>query len=180
MFNDFEILLGMLDSENIEYYLMGDFNCDLSSIVLDHDSKLLLDIVVLYNLSQLINEPTRITDSSSTLLDIFTNNPDKVVCSGVSHVSISDHSLIYAFRKLSVGSSTGVQSSINNRKFKNFDSTKFRNDISLQNWNHINQYENPNDMWHAWKATFNSVADRHAQFDLSALRLLNHLGSLLY
>ncbi len=87
---------------------MGDFNCDLSSIVLDHDSKLLMDIVVLYNLSQLINEPTRITDSSSTLLDhIFTNTPDKVVCSDVSHVSICDHSLIYAFRKLSVGSSTG-------------------------------------------------------------------------
>ena len=111
MFNYFEILLGMLDSENIEYYLMGDFNCDLSSTVLDHDSKSLMDIADLYNLSQLINEPTRITDSSSTLLDhIFTNTPDKVVCSGVSHVSISDHSLIYAFRKLSVGSSTGVHS----------------------------------------------------------------------
>ena len=163
MFNYFEILLGMLDSENIEYYLMGDFNCDLSSTVLDHDSKSLMDIADLYNLSQLINEPTRITDSSSTLLDhIFTNTPDKVVCSGVSHVSISDHSLIYAFRKLSVGSSTGVHSSINYRKFKNFDSTKFRNDISQQSWNYINQYENPNDMWHAWKATFNSVADKHA------------------
>ncbi len=61
MFNYFEILLGMLDSENIKYYLMGDFNCDLSSIVLDHDSKLLKDIVVLYNLSQLINDPTQIT-----------------------------------------------------------------------------------------------------------------------
>ncbi len=85
MFNYFEILLGMLDSENIDYYHMGDFNCDLSSIVLDHDSKLLMDIVVLYDLSQLINEPTRITDSSSTLLDhefycVMYSGVEYVVC----------------------------------------------------------------------------------------------------
>ena len=67
-----------------------------------------MDIADLYNLSQLINEPTRITASSATLIDhIFTNSLDRVVCSGVSHISISDHSLIYAFRKLSVGTPTG-------------------------------------------------------------------------
>jgi hypothetical protein len=111
-FNNFETLLGILDSENIEYYLMGDFNCNLSPTVLDYSSKLLTDIADLYNLSQLINyinEPTRITDSSSTLVGhIFTNSPDKDVCS-VSHVSTSDHCLIYAFRKLSVGIPTRVQ-----------------------------------------------------------------------
>ena len=63
-FDYVETLLGRLDSENIEQYLTGDFNCDLSSTVLDHNSKLLMDIVDLCNLSQLINEPTRITDSS--------------------------------------------------------------------------------------------------------------------
>ena len=142
---------------------MGDLNCDLSSTVLDHSSRLLIDIAELYNLSQLINEPTRTTDSSSTLIDhIFTNTPDKVVCSGVSHVSISDHSLIYAFRKLSISLPTRDHSTVNYRKFKNFDSIKFRNDISLQNWSHIKELENPNDMWHAWKTTFNCVVNKHA------------------
>ena len=65
MFSHFETLLGVLDAENIEYYLMGDMNCDLSSIVLDDGSRLLMDIAALYNLSQLINEPTRTTDSPS-------------------------------------------------------------------------------------------------------------------
>ena len=70
--------LSLLDAENIEYYLMDDLNCDLSSIVLDHGSRL-MDIAELYNLSQLINEPTRTTDSSSTLVDhIFTNTPNKL------------------------------------------------------------------------------------------------------
>ena len=134
-------------------------------------SRLLLDIADLYNLSQLINEPTRITFSSSTLIDhIFTNTPDKVICSSVSHVSISDHGFIYAFCKLSVGTPTRIHWTISYRKFKNFDSIKFRNDISLQNWNHINEYKNPNDIWYAWKTTFSSVADKHAPLRTKCVR----------
>jgi endonuclease/exonuclease/phosphatase family metal-dependent hydrolase len=95
-FNHLETLLGKLYVENIEYYLVGDLNCDLSSTVLNHSSRLLIDITETYNLQQLITEQTRITNSSSTLIDhIFTNAPDRVVCSGVSHISISDHSLVY-------------------------------------------------------------------------------------
>ncbi len=143
-FSHFETLLGILDAENIEYYLMGDLNCDLSSTVLDHGSKLLMDIAELYNHSRLINEPTRSTDCSSTLIDhIFANTPDKVVCSGVSHVSISDHNLIYTFRKLSVSLPARGYSTVNYRKFINFDLIKFHNDISLQNWSHINEPKNP-------------------------------------
>ena len=81
---------------------MGDLNCDLSSKELDHNSTKLMNSADLYDLHQVINEPTRITISSSTMIDlIFTNTVDKIVCSGVSHVGISDHSLVYAFRKLS-------------------------------------------------------------------------------
>ena len=56
---------------------------------------------------------------------------------GVSHISISDHSLIYAFRKLSTGLFTKGHSTVTYRKFKNFDSESFRNDIWLQNWDEI-------------------------------------------
>ena len=162
-FSHLETLLGKLDAENIVYYLVGDLNCDLSSTVLDHSSRLLIDITEKYNLQQLITEQTRITNSSSTLIDhIFTNAPDRVVCSGVSHISISDHSLVYAFRKLSVRMPTRGHTTVSYRKFKNFDSAKFRNDISQQNWDFIHQFKNPNDMWHAWKNTFNFVVEKHA------------------
>ena len=37
-----------------------------------------------------------VTDKSSSLIDlIYTNSPERVVCSGVAHVGISDHSLAY-------------------------------------------------------------------------------------
>ena len=91
-------------AENVEHYLLGDLNCDLGSPDLESNSRSLIGITELYGLYQLIGEPTRITETSSTMIDhIFTNTPDKNVCSGVSHVGISDHSLIYAFRKLSTG-----------------------------------------------------------------------------
>ena len=42
--------------------------------------KALLNITDIYGLEQLINEPTRITPTTSTLIDlIFTNRPENVV-----------------------------------------------------------------------------------------------------
>ena len=49
-----------------------------------------------------ITDPTRITLLSSTLIDVvFTYLPDNTTCSGVSHIGISDHSLICVYRKIS-------------------------------------------------------------------------------
>ena len=58
---------------------MGDLNCNMTSMY-DTNFRLLSDITDLYGLHQLINEPTRVTDTASTLIDlIYTNYPDKVV-----------------------------------------------------------------------------------------------------
>ena len=129
-FNCFETLLGKLHVEQVEYYVMGDLNCNLGSPTLDHNSTLLYTITNLFSLHQLIDEPTRITESSSTLLDvIFTNMPDRIVCSGVSHIGISDHSLVYAFRKLSTGVSDSRRghTSVTYRNYKNINSSSFGN-----------------------------------------------------
>ena len=50
----------------------------------------------LYQLTQVINEPTRVTKSTKSILDVcITSSPDKIIQSGVVHLAISDHSLIY-------------------------------------------------------------------------------------
>ena len=59
-------------------------------------------ISTIYNLSQIISQPTRITNTSKTLLDLcFTNYSDKVRLSGTHSLGKSDHSLIYLIRKSS-------------------------------------------------------------------------------
>ena len=98
----YESFLEKLDSLGLEYHLLDDLNCNLASLQYDSNTCRLCEISDLFGLQQLITEPTRITESSSTLIDlIFTNYADRVVCSGVSHIGISDHSLIYVYRKLS-------------------------------------------------------------------------------
>ena len=64
----------------------------------------------LYQLTQLIDSPTRITNSSQSLLDVaITSTPEKIISSGVVHLGTSDHSLIYGIRKLNTRVNTKVQ-----------------------------------------------------------------------
>ena len=59
------------------------------------NTQAVLNITDIYNLKQLITDPTRITPLGSSLIDVsFTNLPDNTNCSRVSHIGISDHSLI--------------------------------------------------------------------------------------
>ena len=62
-----------------------------------------MDILELFQMKQVIADPTRITSTTASLLDIIaTNTPDKVKESGVIHLGISDHSLVYVSPKVSV------------------------------------------------------------------------------
>ena len=94
---------------------------------------------------------------------IFTNYmyTDRVVCSGVSRVSISDHSLIYVYRKLSPAFPSKGYSTISYRNFKNFNRESFRNDIAQQDWT-CNGSDDPNVLWADWKTKFLDVVNFHA------------------
>ena len=162
VFISIENLIGQLDSENVEFCLVGDMNCNMASMS-DTNSRLLSDVTDLYGLHQLINEPTRVTDATSTLIDlIYTNYPDKVVCSGVCHVSISDHSLIFAYRKLSVGALSKRHNTIAYKSLENFNLNRFRRDIASQNSDVLDNFQDRNDMWREWKIKFLNVVDTHA------------------
>jgi hypothetical protein len=73
-----------------------------------------------FGLTQLIEEPTRTTDKTSTLLDhILVNTPSKVVQSGVLGKCISDHDIIYVTRKHQKPKS-GEHSTVSIRSMKNY------------------------------------------------------------
>ena len=134
LFSHLENLIARLDLTSLEFFLLGDMNADMASANNDNNARQLANIADIYGLRQLISEPTRITDKSATLIDlIFTNCPERVVCSGVAHISISDHSLVYVFRKLSINFRKG-HTSVMYRNFKTFNRAKFRNDVYNENW----------------------------------------------
>ena len=151
LFMHVNTLSGKLDSENVEHFLMGDLNCDLQSKD-NVNVKARLNITDIYGLERLINEPTRSTPTTSTLIDlIFTNRPENVYCSGVSHVAISDHSLGYAYRKISIPTLSKGVNLITYRQFKHFNSVNFYADILAQPWDDIKRLYDPNNMWKRWK-----------------------------
>ena len=82
---------------NLESIILGDLNCNYLT---NSDNSQLTQLKLIgevYQLTQLIKEPTRVTQISSTLIDkIFTSDPSKFILSGVSHIGISDHSLVCA------------------------------------------------------------------------------------
>ena len=58
----------------LEYYLIGDLNRNMASTQFDSNTRLLCEVSDTYGLQQLITKPTRITESSTSLIDvIFTN-----------------------------------------------------------------------------------------------------------
>ena len=65
------------------------------------------------------------------------------------------------FLKISINSSKG-HSTLTYRKFNNFDSARFRYDISTQDWDRVNNYDDPKVMWDIWKNLFFQCIDKHA------------------
>ena len=61
----------------------------------------LLEFQTTFDLDQLIVEPTRITPTSRTIIDlILVSDPAKISQSGVIEIGVSDHFLTYCTRKI--------------------------------------------------------------------------------
>ena len=81
-FDHFEKLVKQIDDDDDdkEMYLLGDLNCDMlrKETLSNLPTKKLNSLYELYQLSQLIDEPTRITMTTSSFIDhIITNIPDR-------------------------------------------------------------------------------------------------------
>ena len=90
----FEDTLINIFSTYDEILCMGDFNIDF--LKLNNTLKnQLLSIVEPLNLSQIIDSPTRITDSSLSLIDLIFTNSQNITNKGVLDCPFSDHMLVF-------------------------------------------------------------------------------------
>ena len=70
-------------------------------VMLTHNPPYLTNIFDIYNVSQLITESKRVIPVSKTLILLCTtNSPGKVTNSGVIHLGMSDHSLMFMTLKI--------------------------------------------------------------------------------
>ena len=94
--------LSFLDGEGKEIITLGDTNCDFCHRDTTPSHIMLLrELCDLFDMKQIIKEPTRITLDSSTLTyHIAITNCNNITESGVLKISLSDHYLVYCVRKL--------------------------------------------------------------------------------
>ena len=127
-----------MDQEDKEIILLGDTNCDLTpkqdGQPIKNDSKHMSDIYELFSFKQLIEEPTRVTLTTSSIIDhIATTKVPNIVESGVHKVSLSDHFMVYCIRKFN-GAVIKDHKVIKTRKMKHFNEEAFLADVSSIFW----------------------------------------------
>ncbi len=161
IFDYWASFLAKCDNEDKELILIGDLNCDVSKTIPDPHTCKLQFLCSLYQIDQLIKESTRLTPKSATLIDlILTNRPENISRSGVIHLGISDHSLVYAVRKFTLPK--GRQKIRQVRNFKNFVENDFIRDVSQLPWEVVYQFGDPNLCWQVWKSLLLDALNRHA------------------
>ena len=85
-------LVKTIDDENKEFYILGDLNANMLDTS-NNATNNLNSIMESYQLSQTINTPTRVTTTSSSLIDVcLTPTPTKLI-----PIAISDHYMIFVF-----------------------------------------------------------------------------------
>ena len=85
--------------------------------------------------------------------------PDKVKESGVFHLGISDHSIVYVCLNVSLPRN---KPTVESRNLKNYYVNYFNDHLSLLLNNSLWNQNNPNQLWDQFRNIFNHVSDIYA------------------
>ena len=117
----------VIRKEDNEFVLLGDFNKKLLNEEIERGN-----FTTLLGITQLVSEPTGVTKDSATLIDhIYTNTEENIQHVIVKKLCLSDHCAIFCNRKCSSVSGKKTHQVITYRSFKNFDESKFLDDLSI-------------------------------------------------
>jgi len=84
---------------------------------------------------------------------------DNIATTGVIHLGILDHSLIYAVRKFAVPKTRPAIKEV--RNFQHFVDVDFIDELCRVSWQNVECFDDPNLAWQAWKSDFNAILDHH-------------------
>jgi exonuclease III len=137
-------ILSTINKEKKLCYLMGDFNLNLLNVNLDKKSTEFFNTMQSYLYMPLINKPTRLSNTCSSIIDnIFTNNvtsEDNVETSGILYSDISDHFPIFHILKYDISSTKKEKDVyITKRCFNESNKLKFVELLKSSDWNEVYQ-----------------------------------------
>ena len=160
-------ILSFLDREGKEIILLGDTNCDLSNHALgqsvENNTRHVCDLYELFSFEQLINEPTRVASSSSTIIDhIATTSSSNIVQAGVFETSMSDHFMVFCVRKF-LGAQVKDHKVIKTHSLKKFNGEAFLTDVASISWEQIvSKSDHLDSLVQEWTNIFSYIVEKHA------------------
>ena len=111
----------------------------------------------MFDLHQLINESTRITKTSSSIVDhIMTNSKDRVCQFGTITMGLSDHFMTFRTRKI-VKQTFSKHYFSKVRCIKNYSQELFIEKLGEADWSRCFYSDNVNNSWLAFKDIFMTV-----------------------
>lgn len=156
----FENLIDHALKDEKEIIILGDFNKDLLNI---NQTREWSNLISSLGFTQLIKDPTRETNTTSTLIDhVYSSNEECISDSHVSKICLSDHYAIFCNRKIFFSCKNHFHKTITYRSFKQFDDNAFLSDLLSQPWPDIEQLSNVDDILEAWYSLFIETVDTHA------------------
>ena len=158
----FDYFVSMLDNANAtgrNVLLLGDFNIDMLKRNSAWDST-----TALFGLSQLVNTPTRVTASTSTLIDhIYTTNIHLVQHVWVPNVGISDHFPVLCSLKSKLIKRKKLEHTyLTYRSFKHFHPEAFCHDLQQASFHEVLNHTDPNNALQLWYHLFLAILNKHA------------------
>ena len=133
-----------IELDNIELFLMGDFNIDCLDKK-DPKCKKLMDLIKPLGLRQLIKEPTRPTIDRSSCLDLFITNCDNISKSGVCDIIISGHLPILLTRKRA--KSFKKKCTFIGRSYRRYNKNTFQQNVKTADWHAFNDSNTVTKKW---------------------------------
>ena len=157
-----EKILSNFTTNETETILLGDFN--FNYMAPNSATKNFKRLTNLYQLKQLITKPTRITEDSRTLIDLFLTSRPELYETSVIPVGYSDHCAIVGIRKLHRVKPPPPRL-VDIRNYKNYDTALFKDDLQHVPWDIPEQdkaFETPDEVRNSFRDHFLTVADKHA------------------
>ena len=163
--DDFLVSLEYIMDAAIKYelkcYLLGDFNINLLSNN-DHVNNF-SNLLFSYMFFPVINKPTRVTETSATLIDNIWTNDVNYHCSGILYSNISDHFPVFSTFSLPVISQNS-QITIIKRIINDAYINTFLKELNTYKWEDNLQTVGVQECFDSYMQKFSSLYDKHFPF----------------
>ena len=153
-----------------EVIISGDMNINL----MQDPPKYWSDALEVFNFTQVVSCPTRVTENKGTLIDhVYTNRPEYIAEVNVPTIAMSDHYPVCITRSSKHTPNKNSHITIEYRDYKQFNENDFLLELSTANFDKLLECNDPNIVLEGIYNLLNPMLDKHAKVKIKRVKQQN-------